>query len=162
MDKHFNIQVPGGHGSHENGSEITIKVIVDLEDMCLHGKPHPEHVPGEVIYYRFKVDKQHFERKEHHLTGSQLLALVGHTPQTHKLFEIGHSQRVVGPDEVVDFRKPGIERFKSVAKEARDGNVAVALPSVTTRRQFDLPLEDSLFLDKMGLPWEALLISGSA
>ena len=159
-----NIQVvTHGHPDHEGN--ITIKVVIDLEEHCLNGTPHPTPKAGEVVYYRFKMDKPHFEQKDPHITGSQLLALVGLSPQTHKVFELGHGQRVIGPDETVDLRKLGVERFKSVPKEARDGQVAVALVETEVepalRQQFDLALEDQAFLDKQGLPWETLLL-GSA
>ena len=164
MDNVLKIQVPNGHGHSDHEDSLTIKVIIDVEDLCLNNKPHPEHDPGEVIYYRVKIDKQYREFREHHLTGTQLLASIGLTPQTHKLFEIGqHGQRAIGPDELADFRKSGIERFKSVAKEAQDGNVTATEDSVavTLRKQFELSDEDRLFLNQQGLPWEALLVGGA-
>ncbi|MFD1874519.1 E2/UBC family protein [Hymenobacter bucti] len=148
-------------GSHpEQDVNVTIKVrIIDIEVHSSSGIPHPPHDPGEVIHYRFKVDKQYFERPQHLWTRDQLLALVNATSQTHELFEIGDSGRSVGPHEVVDLRKPGIERFKTVAKEARDGNLSAPGLAVALRQQFEPIAEDKIFLNKQGLLWETLLVS---
>lgn len=155
----FNSQVTGG--TNNNHPEIVIKI--NLEDLFHNRQCHPQHDAGEVVYYIFRVDKQQFERKERKMTAQQLLALVGHTPETHRLFELGHGQREIAPNEVVDFSKPGIERFKSVAKHANEGIGAtneVAPSSLIPRRQVCLLSEDSNFLNKHGSFWETIIEAG--
>jgi hypothetical protein len=136
------------------------KVTVDLEELFQGGGEHPSHDPGVVIYYKIKVDKMHFERKEHKMSGRELLALVNLTPEKYRLFEIGHGQQEIGPDEKVDFRKVGIERFKSLPKEVNEGKGAAeeAAPlSKVARRNFELPAEDTAYLNKTGWFWETIL-----
>lgn len=141
----------------ENGhDEIVIKI--DLEEV-FHGrqKHHEHHDPGTVVYYIFKVDKVSFEKKESKWTGRELLALVGLTPDKYRLFQLGEGHKEILPDDVVDLRECGIERFKSVAKHANEGKEAAAIAaSSSIRRMIDLLPEDEAFLDKNYPHWESL------
>ncbi len=139
-------------GKSETAHEV---IIIDLEQFAREGKPLPSHDPGIVIHYRFRVDKSIFERKKHFITGRELLALVGLSPDKYKLFLLGTGkQKAIAPDEIVDLRTPGLERFKSVAKEATEGNN----PQLQQRIQFDLLPDDLKFLKNEGLRWEALMV----
>lgn len=122
MQELTNYKHNASHDHSQNGEELTIHVIIDLEDLCLNKKPHPEVDPGVIVYYKIKVDKTYFEVKQNALTGEEILKLVGLTPSTHSLYEIGdRGNKKIAPDEKVSFTGHGIERFKSVGKEATDG-----------------------------------------
>lgn len=141
----------------QDGNEPEIVVKIKLEDIFNKIHCHPEHDPGKVIYYVIKVDKSEFEVKAHKMTGKELLALVNKTPENYRLFELGHNQREIMPDEYVDFRKEGIERFKSVAKHANEGNEATQRVASPFRRELILLQEDVKFLDTLNLNWETFM-----
>lgn len=149
-------------GSGEQHKEIIIKI--DISEVFNKRQCHPEEVdPGTVIYYVIQVDKTQFEEKQPEMTGREILHLVELTPDKYRLFELGEGQREILPDEKVDFRKCGIERFKSVAKHANEGNGAAvgAAPLSIVRKQFQLPAEDVRFLDNICGKWETIM-SGNA
>lgn len=140
------------------------KIIkIDLEEV-FHGrqKHHEHHDPGTIIYYVFKVDKETFERKQYKWTGKELLALVNLTPEKYRLFQLGEGHKEVLPDDVVDLRERGIERFKSVAKHANEGKEAAATAaSPSLRRMVDLLPEDEAFLNKTYPNWETLQVGST-
>jgi hypothetical protein len=151
-----------GHGHHS--PEVIIKagdstVIIVLEELFNRNHPHPEHDPGEIVYYRIKVDGKTFDVKHHSMTGRQLLELVGKTPEKYRLHQLGHGQLEVEANDEVDFRTPGIERFQSVPKHANEGIGAAgeAAPFIPPlRRTFSLLPADSTYLDRQGYRWETL------
>jgi hypothetical protein len=116
-------------GSEHNKPEIIIetghgKIIIDLEDLFAKGHHHPEHDPGEVVYYRIKVDDQHHEVKHRHSTVSAILALAGKDPAHFNLLQSkgkqGHTELVpLKEGETVDFSTPGIEKFVTVLKPVK-------------------------------------------
>lgn len=146
------------NGGHDHPKEIIIKI--NLEDVYNNRQCHPDKPdPGTVIYYIIKIDKQEFEVKEHALTGTQLLAKVGLTPDKYRIFELGDGQREIMPDELADFRKRGIERFKTVAKHANEGFEVANKATQTSiqRRMVRLNPDDENYLNKIGANWETLL-----
>lgn len=150
-------------GIEKNGqNEIIIKI--DLEEV-FHGRQKEDdcHDPGTIVYYVFKVDKESFERKQYEWTGKELLALVGLTPEKYRLFQLAEGHKEIAPDEVVDLRKCGIERFKSVAKHANEGKeeAAQAASSIQLRRQVDLLTDDEMFLNKAYPDWETLQVGNT-
>ncbi|MBI5912416.1 MAG: hypothetical protein HY848_21000 [Betaproteobacteria bacterium] len=64
----------------------------------------------------------------------------------------GQPQRIE-LDQSVDFTTPGIERFKTLPVDSTDG---LAKP----RRDFRLPESDEVFLESLGLRWEAVIDEG--
>src|SRR5690606_5910629 len=62
----------------------------------------------------------------------------------------------IGLDEVVDLRKPGIERFVTMERKVIDGEAAVA----TRRLAFQLPEEDRDYLETLALMWETIIDAG--
>jgi Prokaryotic E2 family E/Multiubiquitin len=140
-------------GHDHQPKEIIIKI--KLEEIFQENQCHPEPEEGTIIYYIIKVDKKEFEVKQSSLTGREILGLVGYTPEKYSLFEIGEGQKEIAPNEHVDFKKPGIERFKSVAKEANEGSGVSPLPS-SLRREINLLQEDVQFLDRLKLKWETI------
>src|SRR5688500_5407137 len=82
---------------------------VDLEEYAKAGKK-----PPRARRYRIRVDDKRFVVTQTSMTGREILVLAGRTPPesfilTQKLH--GVALHTVGLDEVVDFTKPGIERF---------------------------------------------------
>lgn len=148
--------------NEQNGHDEKV-IKVDLEEV-FHGrqKPCKDNDPGTIVYYIFKVDKQTFEKKEFKWTGKELLALVGLTPDKYRLFELGDGHKEVMPDQVIDLRECGMERFKSVAKHANEGKEAAAIAaSPSLRRQIELLPEDAAYLSKHFPKWETLLQGGA-
>lgn len=93
-----------------------IIVTVDLENQVREDKAHPENDPGIVIYYRIRVDEEHYEVKNRHMKGRAIIALTGKDPEHYvleqRVKEGGEMKFVeVGANETVDFSAKGIERF---------------------------------------------------
>ena len=120
---------------------------IDLETWCAE---HPEEPPPKARIYVIRVDRQRFRLEKSHLSGKELLALVGHCPTSHKLYfkPRGRKPERVSSDEHIDFRRPGIERFQTVPCDAKEG---------LQRRQFPLLPEDKQALNDRGLSWETIL-----
>ena len=118
QDKTIQVVTNGHPGPDGN---VTIKVVIDLEEHCHNGKPHPAHDPGTVLHYLVKVDEHKHEVTKAHQTGHSLLALAGKTA-THFLLEQvskhhGESEsKLVEPDQVIDLSGFGVERFVTKPK----------------------------------------------
>lgn len=140
----------------KNGHDDKV-IKIDLEEVFHGRQKHDEcHEPGTIVYYVFKVDKETFERKQYEWMGRELLALVGLTPDKYRLFQLGEGHKEIAPDEIVDLRKCGIERFKSVAKHANEGKEAAQAASSTLRKMVDLLPDDEAYLNKTHPRWETL------
>jgi len=74
--------------------------------------------------YRIQIDKPHYETTNPTPTGRQLLELAGKLPpdQFNIYLKIpgGQPQRI-GPDETVDLRKPGTEKFVTLPLDQTEG-----------------------------------------
>jgi Multiubiquitin len=92
--------------------------VVDIEACARESKDKPK---GKL--YRFRIDKEYYETPKHELTGREILAFAGKTPEAYILSEktFGGGVRTISADEVVDLRKKGIERFMTVKREATEG-----------------------------------------
>jgi Prokaryotic E2 family E/Multiubiquitin len=127
---------------------------VDVEE-CLK---RDERVPNARRYI-IRIDKQ--REISHHaiITGTEILALVHKTPEKYKLYQHkrGHQPSLIGPQEAVDLAKHGIERFTTMAKDTTEGLEG----SAAVRRQFQPLAGDSLYLDRLGLRWEAINDNGT-
>lgn len=117
-DKIFQVVAQDHPGSDAN---ITIKVVLDLEDHCHTGSPHPVQDPGTVLHYLVKVDEHKYETTTAHQTGRSLLALTG-KEATGFILEQVHTHAgqsihtLVQPDEVIDLSGFGLERFVTKPK----------------------------------------------
>lgn len=126
--------------------------IVDIEEYAKAGRkiPHAEH-------YRIRIDKDHYVVDVPEMTGRDLLVLAGKTPPErfalYKKMHGGQAQKIE-LDEVTDFRAPGVERFMTLPLDQTEGGMPAEVPPL--RRHFDLPEEDSQFLDGSGLTWETV------
>lgn len=124
--------------------------VIDLEGFAAAGKPVPK---GKK--YRIRIDKEQKVVDADHMTGRQILALVGKTPEKFILRQrIKGSVQPVGPDDTVSFLDPGVERFMTIPNEVTEGE------GPQPRRQFALLEDDEEFLNNLGLRWEAVLDNG--
>ena len=96
----------------------TILEEVDLEEYAKAGKPVPP-----ARRYKLRIDKETKVTENPSPTGREILGLVGKTPEGFALSMKVHGGQAkpVGADEHVDLRKPGIERFMTIAKDATEG-----------------------------------------
>ncbi len=104
------------HGHPGSDANLTIKVVLDLEEHCHSGSPHPVHDPGTVLHYLVKIDEHKYETTAAHQTGCSLLALTGKEADEFVLEQVhthaGHPTHTpVQPDEVIDLSGFGVERF---------------------------------------------------
>lgn len=116
MQNVHKIKIDQANGSSEPELNLTVKVIIDLEDLCIQNKPHPDHDPGIVIHYLIKVDETRHEIAQSKVKGHEIFVLSGKDPQHFRLLQVyresGESRsRVVSSHETVDLSTNGIERF---------------------------------------------------
>jgi hypothetical protein len=111
---------------HENETEKAVEVLeeililelIDLEEWAKAGKK-PQHAKR----YRIRIDKEYKEVSVHEMTGREILALVGKTPEKYLLSEKFHGGVVepVKPDQVVEFHHHAVERFQTLALDPTEG-----------------------------------------
>ena len=109
---------------------------------------------GKHQEWKFQVDKEKFEVGEPSITGRKILELAGKSPVNQFLLILsGHGQpREIPLDEEVDLSAPGIERFRTLQRECREG--------FSGRRHFQLPPDDEAFLESLGCQWETVSEGG--
>ena len=100
--------------------QFTDRKELDIEAFAIE-HPTLEKPPAGV--YIIRIDRERKEVHEPELPGIEILALVGKTPDTHKLFQKFHGgeTKVVEGKEVVSFLKPGVERFQTIPKDTTEG-----------------------------------------
>jgi hypothetical protein len=128
--------------------------LVELEE---HARQHGTAAPP-ARRYAFRVDKDRVVVDTPTITGAEILAAVGKTPEQYKLYQHKRGQQPIPipPDKVVDLREPGVERFTTMPRDTTEGREATSL-----RQDFHLPETDSTYLNGRALPWEAVLDGGS-
>ena len=91
---------------------------IDIEDCSRHGRRPPK---GQK--YRIRIDRETYIVEAEKITGSQILALAGKTPQDWALNrKLGGGKRErIKADDVVDVSQPGVERFETVRRQAQQG-----------------------------------------
>ncbi|GAB3923497.1 multiubiquitin domain-containing protein [Larkinella terrae] len=122
--------------NHNENEAITVKVIIDLEEHCLNGTPHPVHDPGVVIYYLIKVNDQKHETKKSQMLGREIIALDSKDPEEYLIYQTRRKYgetylEPIGKDELVNFKAEGIESFIvkpkmyhfSIGKKGYESNV---------------------------------------
>ncbi|MHA6913573.1 multiubiquitin domain-containing protein [Ralstonia pseudosolanacearum] len=130
---------------HEHHEEV-----IDLEAYGKGKKPVP---PGRK--YKIKIDKHEYVVSVSEMTGRDILALAGKTPDKFILQQkIGPAVHRVEPDQIVSFLAHGVERFMTIPREVTEGE------GPQGRRDFDLLPQDEHYLVSRGLLWEAVLESG--
>lgn len=91
---------------------------IDVEECNRHGRPPPK---GQK--YRIRIDREKYVVKEEKISGAQILARAGKTPEEWALnqkFKGGKRERVKA-DDFVDVSQPGVERFETVRRQAQQG-----------------------------------------
>ncbi len=138
-----------GSAKVEPLEDLEIIEIIELEE---HSKHHGTQAP-HAKHYAFRVDKTRIVVDVPTITGAQILAEVGKTPAEFKLYQHRrrHQPILIGPDEIVDLREPGVERFTTMPKDTTEG-----LEGRCIRQDFRLPATDEEYLNHLGLPWETV------
>ena len=98
--------------------EVIVIELVDIEEYAKRGEK-----PPRAHQYKFRVDDLYYTTSKAELTGREILAFAGKTPEAYHLRErLGHGRVVaIGPDELVDLRGHGVERFMTIPRENTDG-----------------------------------------
>jgi E2/UBC family protein E/multiubiquitin len=144
-------QDPPGQAEQKEQQMDSAIDLVDLEEYAKSGKK-----PPKAKAYRIKIDKVKYTVHQSVITGRELLALAGKTPDKFKIYQQMHGggqPQQIEPDRKVDLTTPGVEKFKTLPMDAIDGD-----SRSDARRQFEMSETDEMFLDSLGLRWEALLI----
>src|ERR1017187_6177286 len=120
--------------------EVTEVVIIEIVELEEHAKHHA-----------FRVDKDRIVVDTPTITGAEILAKAGKTAAEFKLYQHkrGHQPILIEPNQTVNLREPGVERFTTMPKDTTEG-----LEGPPLRRQFQLPQSDEDYLNGLGLPWE--------
>jgi len=101
--------------------EIEVEIleeIIDLEEWAKADKK-----PKRAKRYRIRIDREYRIVEVHSMTGRQILALVGKTPETYLLSQKFRGGRVepIKADQVVEFHVHQIERFQTLALDPTEG-----------------------------------------
>lgn len=136
-------------GSKPKGGDETAE-LVDLEEQAKTGKPAP---PAKQ--YAFRVDRQRVVVDNPEISGADILAKVNKTPQEYKLYKHvkGNQPVQIDPNQIVDLREPGLERFTTMPRDTTEGREG----GPCIRQDFLLPEADGAYLNDLGLPWETVL-----
>jgi hypothetical protein len=127
--------------------------IIDIEQYAKEGKKIPH-----ATKYRIRIDKDHYVVDVPEMTGRALLELAGKKPvERYALYQKLHGGKTlkIELDAVADFRSPGVERFMTLPLDQTEGAMA-AVTTPDLRYHFELPEDDTEFLDALGLPWETV------
>lgn len=95
-----------------------LEEIIDLEEQAKAGLK-----PKKAKKYRIRIDKKHYVVEVHQMTGREILAVAGLTPEKYVLSQKLHGGVIepVAPDQVVKFHVHKIERFQTVARDCTEG-----------------------------------------
>jgi hypothetical protein len=98
--------------------EEILEELIDLEEWVKARKE-----PRKAKRYRIRIDKEKFVVSVHEMTGTEILGLVGKTPDKYLLSQKFHGGRVepIKPDQEVEFHRCEVERFQTLAKDPTEG-----------------------------------------
>ncbi|MGZ3720721.1 MAG: multiubiquitin domain-containing protein [Bdellovibrionota bacterium] len=103
----------------ETGDAVEVIECIEIEIHTKHGKPIPH-----AKHYVIRIDKVKHTVSVPEMTGRQLLELAGKTPvdryALYQKFHGGKRERI-GLEQVVNFRAPGIECFKTMPLDQTEG-----------------------------------------
>lgn len=96
------------------------KEIIDVEEYAKSGKTVPKDKR-----YQIKIDRDVYVVDVECMTGKQILALAGKTPEKYQLNQKlkGGAAKKIGPDEKVCFTDPGVERFMTLPLDQTEGRL---------------------------------------
>lgn len=102
----------------ECDGEIIVDDIVDIEIYVREKKRVPL-----ARAYRIRIDKDYYTVEQPNLTARELLVLASKSPpEKYVLRQIVDGRPIkLELEDVVDFRAPGVEKFKTMLKTAQDG-----------------------------------------
>ena len=140
------------------GGGATAEVLLEIVELEEHANHHRDQHAPLAKHYAFRVDKQRVVVDTPTITGREIMAKVGKTPDKYKLYQHkrGHQPILIGPDQIVDLREPGVERFTTMPKDTTEGREGQCL-----RQDFRMPEADEAYLQSRGLQWEAIVDSGN-
>lgn len=138
--------------------------VLDIEALAKAGSGIPPHRDGQR--YRIRIDKTQYVVGEPMITGRQLLALAGKTPEKYRLDQKlrGGKTQKVEADQTVDLLMSGVEKFMTLPLDQTEGEAAEsAAPRHTDLcRDFVLPEEDEEYLEAVGAQWETKVLAEGA
>ncbi|MBS0189679.1 MAG: multiubiquitin domain-containing protein [Planctomycetes bacterium] len=104
--------------STQSNDPAAVKELIDLEQFAKADRRPPSHQR-----YRIRIDKTHYEVDVSAMTGREILALAGKTPESHMLSQKlrGGQSIPIEANQTVDFTTPGIERFQTLALDPTEG-----------------------------------------
>ena len=104
--------------AHESVAVELPDELEDLEVCCKEGR-----AARCVRRYRIRIDREPFVVNVTYMTGQQLLELAGKCDVGKwKVFQkLCGELKEVGPNETVDFTKPGVEKFKTLPLDQTEG-----------------------------------------
>lgn len=92
--------------------------VIELEEYAKAGKPVPE---GSSLF-RIRIDREKYLVPQAALTGAELLGLAGKDPKEYRiLFKCHGKTTEVELDTLFSFLKPGVERFMTQRRTAKEG-----------------------------------------
>jgi len=132
--------------------------ILDRIDLEAYAKTSEGKGAPLAHLYLVRIDKTIVTEDKPIPTGREILSLVGKTPEQFKLYEHirGKQPIPIGPNDKVDLRAPGVERFTTMARDTTEG-----LEQRHLTRKFVLPKHDEDYLNTLELPWETIIDGGS-
>jgi len=101
------------------GEEAVLDDIIDLEEYAKRGQ-RPPLAKG----YRIRINGDPYVVNTPVVTGREILTLAGLLPvenYTLRVKAAGGKPEKIGPDEKVDLRKPGVEKFKALPRDQTEG-----------------------------------------
>lgn len=100
-------------------SEKELGQVVDIELFAKEGKKPPKNAR-----YKIRINREKFIVDAPSMSGRELLELAGKKPpEQYFLFQkYKHDKIEIGLEDIVDFTKPGVERFLSLPKDQTDGH----------------------------------------
>lgn len=125
--------------------------IIDLEWCAKLG-----HTPPKGRKYRIIIDRDKYVVDKECMTGKEILLIAGKKPPERFQLrqKLKHGNVVtIGYEQTVCFTEPGIEKFKTLPLDQTEGEVP--------RRDFILLEEDEVYLNNLGLVWEAVNVQGA-
>jgi len=146
-----------------------VEILVDLLDLEEHSKGSEP--PPRAKAYRLRIDDHYYTTPDSELTGAQILELASKTPSGFNLRQRFRGGKVesISPEQVVDLRKHGVERFMTIPKENTDGEEPLSktdsgttpAEKISPRREFALGEADTDYLKANHPDWEAVQDGGS-
>jgi hypothetical protein len=99
-----------------------VEELVEEVDLELYAKADKN--PPKAKRYRIRVDDRYFVVTQPSMTGREILILAGKLPPESYILtqkSKGGTLRTIELNEVVDFTKPGIERFNTLPRQVQEG-----------------------------------------